>query len=63
MDSVQEILEFKERLLSCLLSQGLAHTGVRLGARRQVYWLVLRVKLTQAGVTIEKGASGEEVPP
>ena len=28
-----------------------------------LYWLVLCVKLTQAGVITEKGASGEEMPP
>jgi hypothetical protein len=28
-----------------------------------VYWLVLCVNLTQAGVITEKGASGEEMPP
>jgi hypothetical protein len=27
-----------------------------------VYWLVLCVNLTQAGVITEKGASGEEMP-
>jgi hypothetical protein len=31
--------------------------------RGQLYWLVLCVKLTQAGVITEKGASGEEMPP
>jgi hypothetical protein len=29
----------------------------------QVYWLVLGVNLTQAGVITEKGASVEEMPP
>jgi hypothetical protein len=28
-----------------------------------VYWLVLGVNLTQAGVITEKGASVEEMPP
>jgi hypothetical protein len=28
-----------------------------------VYWLVLCVNLTQAGVITEKGASGEEMTP
>ena len=31
--------------------------------RNHVYWLVLHVNLKQAGVLIEKGASGEEMPP
>lgn len=30
---------------------------------RMVYWLVLCVNLTQAGVTIEKGALVGEMPP
>jgi hypothetical protein len=30
---------------------------------RMVYWLVLCVNLTQAGVFTEKGASLEEMPP
>ena len=29
----------------------------------QLYWLGLCVNLTQAGVTTEKGASPEEMPP
>jgi hypothetical protein len=29
----------------------------------EVYWLVLCVNLTQAGVITEKGASIEEMPP
>jgi hypothetical protein len=29
----------------------------------RMYWLVLCVNLTQAGVIIEKGASGEKMPP
>ena len=29
----------------------------------RVYWLVLWVNLTHAGVITEKGASGEEMPP
>ena len=31
--------------------------------RGQLYWLVLCVNLTQAGVITEKGASVEEMPP
>jgi hypothetical protein len=31
--------------------------------RGQLYWLVLCVNLTQAGVIIRKGASVGEVPP
>jgi hypothetical protein len=31
--------------------------------RGQLYWLVLFVNLTQAGVITEKGASVEEMPP
>jgi hypothetical protein len=31
--------------------------------RGQLYWLVLGVNLTQAGVIKEKGASVEEMPP
>jgi hypothetical protein len=31
--------------------------------RNTVYWLVLGVNLTQAGVFTEKGASLEEMPP
>jgi hypothetical protein len=31
--------------------------------RKSVYWLVLCVNLTQAGVTTEKGASVEEMLP
>jgi hypothetical protein len=31
--------------------------------RGQLYWLVLGVNLTQAGVTTEKGASVGKMPP
>jgi hypothetical protein len=31
--------------------------------RGQLYWLVLCVNLSQAGVITEKGASVEEMPP
>jgi hypothetical protein len=31
--------------------------------RGGLYWLVLCVNLTQAGVTIQEGASLEEMPP
>jgi hypothetical protein len=31
--------------------------------RSQLYWLVLCVNLTQAGVIKEKGASDGEIPP
>jgi hypothetical protein len=36
--------------------------GVKL-TRSQLYWLVLGVNLTQAGVITEKGASVGEMPP
>jgi hypothetical protein len=35
----------------------------RFGKIYYLYWLVLCVKLTQAGVITEKGASLEEMPP
>jgi hypothetical protein len=36
--------------------------GVDFGRARRLYWLVLGVNLTQAGVITEKGASPEEMP-
>jgi hypothetical protein len=29
---------------------------------KEIYWLVLCVNLSQAGIITEKGASGEEMP-
>jgi hypothetical protein len=47
--------------------QGCSDVLLRIGAggvgKSSLYWLVLCVKLTQAAVVTEKGASLEEMPP
>ena len=56
-------LEFSDHLGMSDDSRLLLHKRDMAGFTRLLYWLVLCVNLTQAGVITEKGASLEEMPP
>ena len=59
-----EIRWWKETaLIRCLPEATDQQWGILKRANYCLYWLVLCINLTQAGVITEKGASLEEMPP